>query len=48
MSILDQFYKWRRQNRAANHLRTLSDHSLADIGLRRSQIDDYVRRKIGE
>lgn len=48
MSILDQFYTWQKRNRTAYHLRSLSDHSLADLGLRRSQIDDYVRRKIGE
>ena len=48
MSILNQLNTWQKRNRAAYQLRSLSDHSLADLGLRRSQIDDYVRRKIGE
>ena len=48
MSILNQLNMWQKRKRAAHQLNTLSDHSLADLGLRRSQIDDYVRHKIGE
>ncbi|WP_136659436.1 DUF1127 domain-containing protein [Nitratireductor sp. XY-223] len=48
MSVLDRYNSWRKHNRAANTLRTLSDRALADIGASRNQIDDYVSRKLGE
>ena len=46
MSILQQFNHRRKQQRSANHLRTLSDHVLADLGLKRDQIDDFVRTHV--
>lgn len=48
MSVLDRYNAWRKRSRSANRLRLLSDRELADIGVRRDQIDDYVSRKLGE
>ena len=36
------FAQWRRREQAYAELRALDDHSLADIGLRRSQIASLV------
>ena len=36
------FSEWRRRERAYGELRSLDDHSLADIGIHRSQIGGLV------
>jgi uncharacterized protein YjiS (DUF1127 family) len=36
------FSEWRRRDRAYAQLMTLDDHSLADIGIHRSQISGLV------
>lgn len=46
MSVLEKYQTWRRQQRSANQLRTLSDRSLADIGLSRNLIDEHVRKTV--
>ncbi|WP_419909966.1 DUF1127 domain-containing protein [Hoeflea sp.] len=48
MSVLDRYNSWRKHNRSAYELRSLSDRSLADIGAQRNKIDEYVNRKLGE
>ena len=40
LSARQAFVDWRRRKRAYAQLMTLDDHSLADIGLRRSQVRD--------
>ncbi|HRY24001.1 MAG: DUF1127 domain-containing protein [Geminicoccaceae bacterium] len=50
-SILDSYAKWRRRRIAIDELRTLDDRVLADIGLRRGQIElavDGLLRRRGE
>jgi uncharacterized protein YjiS (DUF1127 family) len=37
-SAWEAFANWRRRERAYDELMTLDDHSLADIGIRRSEI----------
>ena len=46
MGILDNIQRIRTHQRAANHLRTLPDRVLADIGTSRQTIDDYVRKSL--
>ena len=48
MSILENIHNWRKQQRSANHLRTLPDHTLADLGIKRANIDEYVRKSINQ
>ena len=36
-------WSWRQQRRAASELHSMSDHSLRDIGIARSRIDEQVR-----
>jgi uncharacterized protein YjiS (DUF1127 family) len=38
MSLWEAFADWRRRERAYGELMALDDHSLADIGIRRSEI----------
>jgi uncharacterized protein YjiS (DUF1127 family) len=40
VSAREAFADWRRRERAYAELMALDDHSLADIGIRRSQIRD--------
>jgi uncharacterized protein YjiS (DUF1127 family) len=40
ISAREAFIDWRRRKRAYAQLMMLDDHSLADIGLRRSQVRD--------
>ncbi len=50
-SILDSYADWRRRRIAIDQLRTLDDYVLADIGLRRDQIElavDGLLRRRGE
>jgi uncharacterized protein YjiS (DUF1127 family) len=37
-SVWEAFANWRRRERAYDDLMALDDHSLADIGIRRSEI----------
>ena len=37
-SVREAFANWRRRERAYDDLMALDDHSLADIGIRRSEI----------
>jgi len=40
VSAREAFADWRRRERAYAELMALDDHSLADIGIRRSQVRD--------
>ena len=42
MSLWEAFADWRRRERAYAELMALDDHSLADIGLHRSEIASLV------
>jgi len=42
MSLWEAFADWRRRERAYAELMALDDHSLADIGIRRSEIRGLV------
>ena len=43
ISIWRAFSDWRRRERTYAELMTLDDHSLADIGIHRSQIGAFVQ-----
>jgi uncharacterized protein YjiS (DUF1127 family) len=42
--ILEKFNAWRRHRDAARELSQFSDYELCDIGIRRCDIEDIVRR----
>jgi uncharacterized protein YjiS (DUF1127 family) len=43
-TILEKFNAWRRHRDAVRELSQFSDHELCDIGIRRCDIEDIVRR----
>ncbi len=42
--ISERINTWRRQREAVRELSHFSDHELSDIGIRRCDIEDIVRR----
>jgi uncharacterized protein YjiS (DUF1127 family) len=42
--IFEKFNAWRRYRDAVRELSQFSDHELCDIGIRRRDIEDTVRR----
>jgi uncharacterized protein YjiS (DUF1127 family) len=42
--ISEKFNAWRRRREAVRELSQFSDHELCDIGIRRCDIEDIVRR----
>jgi uncharacterized protein YjiS (DUF1127 family) len=47
-ALLERFKLWREHQRAFAELNALDDHALADLGLRRSDIEFVVYRKAYE
>ena len=43
VSAFRPLWRWQRQRKAAADLHAMSDYSLRDIGIPRSQIDERVR-----
>lgn len=48
MGLLNNIQRIRAHQRAANHLHTLSDRALADIGTTRKKIDEYVSKNLNQ
>ena len=43
--VSEKINAWRRYREAVHELSQFSDHELCDIGIRRCDIEDIVRRK---
>jgi uncharacterized protein YjiS (DUF1127 family) len=46
-TISEKLNAWRRYREAVRELSQLSDRELNDIGIRRGDIEDIVRRSVG-
>ncbi|MCG8690114.1 MAG: DUF1127 domain-containing protein [Minwuiales bacterium] len=42
---MDVLFEWQRRSSDRNHLQTLDDHLLADIGLTRADVDSESRKR---
>lgn len=45
-SLSEKFATWRRYRDAVRELSQLTDRELSDIGIRRGEIEDIVRRSL--